>query len=289
MQQQAFNSFWHGGQLSPLEWACLSSFVERGHSIRLFCYEPLAVPPGVIVEDASGIIARDQIFLAEGGFAAFSDLFRYKLILKYGEWWVDTDVYCLNEEIPHCCYAWAREDADTINGAILKFPAKDPMLLDISDAATEISKRSTAWCTLGPSVLTRYLDGVQVSGHVGTTEAFYPIHWLECFLFWLPDHNDVVLKKSKRSYFVHLWTSVFSEFGMDRYFCPPAESFLHTIYRPYLDRFQLEDVDLQKHDQIVETMKAYVRHPGVVKRSLRMLGYDLSKFPFDQFLSGGTE
>jgi hypothetical protein len=284
--QQVFNSFWHGGQLSLLEWACLSSFVEHGHKIRLFCYESIDVPPGVIVEDASDIVGSEQVFSAEGGFAAFSDIFRYQLILKYGEWWVDTDVYCLSEKIPQCRYAWAREDTDTINGAILKFPAKDPMLLEISNAATEISKHTTAWCTLGPSVLTQYLDGVQVSGHFGTTESFYPIHWLECFLFWLPDQNDAILQRTRRSCFVHLWTSVFGKFGMDRYFSPPAGSFLHKIYRPHLERFRLKDVDPQKHDHIVETMKAYISRPRVAKRSLRTLGRDVSNFPFDQYLCG---
>src|SRR5262245_19751287 len=113
MQHHQFNSFWHGNDLSPVEWTCLSSFVEHGHKVRLFCYDAIKVPYGIILADASEIINKDEILLLDslfgqslldalraGRLSAFSDLFRYELLLKLGEWWIDTDVYCLKHNIP---------------------------------------------------------------------------------------------------------------------------------------------------------------------------------------------
>jgi hypothetical protein len=108
LKHQSFNSFWYGGRLSPLEWACLASFVDRGHKMRLFSYDQIDVPRGVVLEDASGIVEKNRLFTVNGSVSAFSDIFRYEFILKHGEWWIDTDVYCLREDIPDCRYAWAR-------------------------------------------------------------------------------------------------------------------------------------------------------------------------------------
>src|SRR5262249_44420187 len=146
-----FNSFWHGNALSPVEWTCLSSFIEHGHKVRLFCYDAINVPRGVSLADASDIINKDDIVLLDSEFgqslldslktgrlSAFSDIFRHRLISELGEWWIDTDVYCLKDNIPHCQHAWAHEDVDKVNGAILKFPKNSPLLHDISSAAHQI-------------------------------------------------------------------------------------------------------------------------------------------------------
>src|SRR3954447_25261405 len=75
MRHQAFNSFWHGTSLSPLEWACLSSFIDCGHRFRLFSYESISVPRGVSLEDASTVVRRDDLFLLNGTASAFSNVF----------------------------------------------------------------------------------------------------------------------------------------------------------------------------------------------------------------------
>jgi hypothetical protein len=282
MPRQMFNSFWYGNELSPLEWACLNSFIEHEHGFRLFCYEPIPVPNGVLLEDASRIAPKDELFVVKEGIAAFSDLFRYKVIQRYGEWWADTDVYCLKDDIPDCDYAWANEDQNHINGAVLKFPSNDPTLFDISRAAHAIGSKTGAWCELGPHLLTKHLAGRAFDNHFGKREYFYPIHWLETFLYWLPHQNDCVRFRCKDSFFLHLWNSVFAQMGIDRYTMPPVGSFLDAIYSPHISRFNLRELEVDHYKRTIELMKTFVNE--MRKWSERKLGYDVSEYPFDDFI-----
>ena len=76
------------GQLSPLEQLCLKSFVAQGHSVHLYTYDRIDnVPQGVTLQDAAEIlppsnIFRNQLGKGKGSLAAFSDLFRYKLLVR---------------------------------------------------------------------------------------------------------------------------------------------------------------------------------------------------------------
>src|SRR3954467_14258102 len=93
------NELWIG-QLSPVEQLCLKSFVAKGHNVHLYTYDAIEnVPQGVTLQDAAQILPPSQIFRnrrgrGKGSLAGFSDLFRYKLLLDKGGWWVDTDVFC---------------------------------------------------------------------------------------------------------------------------------------------------------------------------------------------------
>jgi hypothetical protein len=291
MRNEWFNTFWHGSDLGPLEWACLSSFVERGHNLRLFSYDPISVPAGVSHEDASSVMPRDALFSVD--VAAFSDLFRYQIILKYGEWWCDTDVYCLSDEIPYCQYAWANQDCDLINGAVLKFPAHDPTLQRIAHIANQIRDSSTIWCELGPTLLTDHLSGAVYPFHLGQRQLFYPIHWLESFLFWLPGMDGTVLKKSEGALFIHLWTSTFPKLGIDTRMQPPETSFLHAIYTKHSKHFELKKIESSAYKRVLEGISAYLHQEWVPTHSERNLDYDISKFAFApyfdwQFADGET-
>jgi hypothetical protein len=230
MPRQWFNTFWSGGELPPLQWACMDSFQKKGHDLRLFSFENIRVPEGVNLEDASEISAKEDLFLFEGSPSAFSDLFRYELILRTGEWWVDTDVYCLSNDIPDCQYAWAYEDDRNINGAILKFPARDQLLQSVQREALRTNSGISYWCELGPELLSKYLRAMTPPNHFGTRQSFYPVHWLAAFLFWLPSATELIHKAIERSCFLHFWASMFPRFEIDVR-TPPYGSFLHEIYQ----------------------------------------------------------
>lgn len=284
MRHHQFNSFWHGNELSPLEWVCLSSFIEHQHSVRLFSYKPVIAPAGVSVEDAAEIVPRNELFLFKGSVSAFSNLFRYCLLRKYNEWWVDTDVYCLRNDIPDCRYAWAEQDVDQINGAVLKFPPNDPTLREITRAAYEIGSHVKVWGELGPDLLTKYLMASKFDGHFGKRIEFYPIYFMETFLFWLPDYGDIVAEKCRDSYFIHMWTSVFPQMGIDRYKKPPTGSFLEKIYIPHLPTLHLQETSIEEHNRTLESIKTYCNYKWVISSSMRQLGYDISKFHLEKFV-----
>jgi hypothetical protein len=234
-----------------------------------------------LLEDASKIMQKDKLFLVDGNVGAFTDLFRYKVIEMYGEWWVDTDVLCLQDDIPDCHYAWANEDQNNVNGAILKFPLNDPTLHDISRAAQLIGSKSVTWCELGPHLLTKHLAGKPFENHFGSRDYFYPIHWLESFLFWLPHQNDVVTLRCKNSFFLHFWNSLFQRIGINRYRKPPAGSFLNSIYTPHVSRFSLNELDSNSYNRTIALMKAFIS--GTSKVSEAKLGYDVNKL-FDKLI-----
>ncbi len=279
MLHHQFNTFWHGAALSPIEWVCLSSFIERGHKVRLFCFEEMRVPKGVVLADASEILPREEIVLFNGSIAGFTDLFRYKLILRTGEWWIDTDVYCLREDIPDCQYAWARQDDDLINGAVLKFPANDEKLEVIYEIAAEIGQ--TFWTQRGPDLLTKQLSSETFANHFGSRKEFYPVHWLETFLFWLPHCAHVVEQKCYDASFVHLWTSVFPQMGVDRFSRPPAGSFLDHVFAPHRDDLFLKETTSETFNQSITGIKRYLAEHGDC--SQRLVGYNIGPFSVNEY------
>src|SRR5262245_44909746 len=94
-------SMWIGPTLPALQQLCIRSFLAHGHTYHLYTFEDVAgIPDGTVVCDASTILPEQSIFryqegFGKGSYSAFSNLFRYKLILERGGWWVDTDIACL--------------------------------------------------------------------------------------------------------------------------------------------------------------------------------------------------
>ena len=98
-----------------------------GHPYHLYTYDPIDnVPDGVALQDAGQILPQSLIFRnqngqGKGSMAAFSDLFRYKLLLDRGGWWVDTDVFCLKPFDFAAPYVFGAEDKPVASG-VIKMP-----------------------------------------------------------------------------------------------------------------------------------------------------------------------
>ena len=55
---------WISGRLSYLEQLCVKSFVDAGHHVKLYTYEPVeGIPEGVETADASERSSRSKGFL----------------------------------------------------------------------------------------------------------------------------------------------------------------------------------------------------------------------------------
>ena len=89
------SSLWIGDSLSPLERACVQSFLNRGYTFRLYCYQPIRdVPQGCELLDAATVLPEASIIRyargpGKGSPALFANMFRYKLLHDIGGWWVD--------------------------------------------------------------------------------------------------------------------------------------------------------------------------------------------------------
>lgn len=118
------SSLWIGPSFSFLEYLCLKSFVDAGHPTKLYTYAPVEnVPDGVEIADANEIMpARDFIVNAQSGKAGpHADKFRYHLLSKTDEIWVDTDAYCL-KPFDDSEYLFGNHFKSMINNGVLRLP-----------------------------------------------------------------------------------------------------------------------------------------------------------------------
>jgi hypothetical protein len=164
------SSLWIGKPLSIVHKIGLSSFLYYGHEIKLYVYDmELDVPPGVIKVDANSIVPKSEIFLHYGKLAAFSDYFRYEMILKTNEMWVDVDTICLSEYFfDDKEYVFIEEAPNVYAGGVLKMPSNSDLSIFLNKRAKSIksfyvddssvnfenSLDWKSWTYLGPNLLT---------------------------------------------------------------------------------------------------------------------------------------
>lgn len=128
---RALGCLWIGAQLGPTEQLCLLSFLEHGHDIALYVYEPVAgVPPGVQVIDAREVydVQTIQRYKKSQSPSLHSNLFRYALLAKTSRMWVDLDLFCLRPFVFASDYVYGQEDATTVNTAALSLPTDSEAL-----------------------------------------------------------------------------------------------------------------------------------------------------------------
>ncbi|SHH91511.1 hypothetical protein [Marivita hallyeonensis] len=123
-------SLWIGAPLTFLEQLCLQSFVDAGHRTKLYVYDTVGnVPDGVEIADANEILpATEFIVNAQSGKAGpHSDKFRYHLLSKTDEIWVDTDAYC-TKPFPEVDYLFGNHFNTVIANGVLRLPKDSPTL-----------------------------------------------------------------------------------------------------------------------------------------------------------------
>jgi len=210
-----FQTFWYGGALPEYVRVCLRSFILSGHSLEIYAYEDLAVPNGVILKDAKDIIPENEIFFyknADGSIrsvAAFSDLFRYELLLQKGNWWVDTDVFCLSSKLPPGEVYFGWQDSDNICNAIMKFP-------EGSEVSRELVRRSRAkqgddlaWGEIGPQLVTQVVKDMHIEWMAYPLFYAYPIGYGDYSSIAQKLDRSLVQSKLADVPFLHLWNEMF--------------------------------------------------------------------------------
>jgi hypothetical protein len=229
------NGLWIGPRLSPLERACVQSFLGKGHTFNLYVYESVEnVPSGCTVCDATSIIPRSHVFTHSdgpgvGSLAGFSDLFRYKLLYEQGGWWTDLDVFCLSASLPKLPIVIGRQDAHLINGAILRFPQHDPaMHAAFNECVAKGS--SIGWAEIGPELLTRYVKDGKITTDVLPIPVFYPLHFTQFWAVLDPRRTEHAAQTIRDSACLHLWNEMIRRHGIDKTILPPAGSLLRNLY-----------------------------------------------------------
>ena len=126
-------SLWIGDDLSNVEKLCVKSFLDHGHEFHLYTYSDIGgIPDGAVIKDANEILPENEIYRNQGGsVSGFADWFRYALLNKYGNFWVDMDVICIRpfsfeEEIVFGIFPYrpvsTRVDRTVLANGVLAFP-----------------------------------------------------------------------------------------------------------------------------------------------------------------------
>jgi len=177
------SSLWVGNPMTTAHGVALSSFVYYGHEVKLYLYDmSLEVPPGVIKADANEIIPESEIFLHYGKLAPFADYFRYNMIEKTGEMWVDADTVCLSDYFfEDKEYVFIEEMPGFYAQGILKMPPNSDLCKFLKEKSTQlIANRqdrnnfnaeswtledSKNWIFIGPALLTEAVKKFSLQEH----------------------------------------------------------------------------------------------------------------------------
>ncbi len=127
------SSLWIGPKLSFLEQLCLKSFVDAGHTTKLYVYDGVeGVPQGVQIVPAERILPAEEFIVnSESGTPGpHADKFRYNLLQQTDEIWADTDAYCLRP-FPNSDYFFGCHFKSLVANGVLRLPKGSQTLEDL--------------------------------------------------------------------------------------------------------------------------------------------------------------
>lgn len=245
-------TLWVGDGFGAVERACLRSVLRQGHRLTLYCYrEPIGIPDGLQVEDASTILPEASIVRhRSGSVAPFSDWFRYELLKRGLGTWIDTDMYLLCPLDEDAENLFGEERPGIINNAVLRLPAESPALDELlapfrgvvpawlapkhrlSSSLRQwlkggVDVGAMPWGTTGPAALTAVAAKLGLSSCALPPSVLYPVPWERAE--WIRDpafHLDRMV--TSETVGIHLWNECIKGFKEG-----PARrgSFLERLHR----------------------------------------------------------
>lgn len=261
MENNKISMVWVGERISPIEALCMKSYIANGHEVDLYAYSHIeGVPKDINIRDANEIIPLRYVFMHRGSYAAFADLFRWKLMVMCGGYYVDTDVLCLRhfdfQESAVLGYEAINRLTPTVLGFDNNSPdislAKDmlevalnPLRWQIWDSnkmkLKKILKRfsfrkvhAIGWgYTAGPIGLTNCFNTNKYDIKPYGIDTFYPVPYESWMDFIKPDILDFDSFKSN-SYSVHLWNEMWRRGGVDKFGDFDKRSFVYKAMERYL-------------------------------------------------------
>lgn len=226
----SFGSLWVGRPLSKIEQTCLASFVHHGHSMKLFVYDmSLAVPDGVIKEDANSIISEKRIFKVDNSYGPFADMFRYKMIQQTGLTWTDTDNICLKKDwnFPEYLFGMQGGPHKVVANGLLRAPKDSAFIKELVDISDTFDKGLIKWGEIGPQLVTPKIKEHGLTKYIQEPRTFYPIDYWKWKMIFEPEHRGSVLRLSSRSHTLQIWNQMLNREGYDNNNFKPGSAMQH--------------------------------------------------------------
>lgn len=214
---------WYGSTaLGQMERLSIRSFLHHGHDYHLYSYDEISnLPKGALLKDARHIHPRYEPIRNRDGKvlgAAFSDLFRYKLLHDCGHYWADLDVVCIRPFDFDDAVVLAAErhrsnvqlkvaiDAQPhigINCNVMRFPARSAAMAFCYEQALSFDRRHLVFGEIGPELTTRCAVKFGLQKFIKPPATFNPVNYF--------DFRDLVNPRRKptltpATYGVHLWS-----------------------------------------------------------------------------------
>lgn len=233
----AMQSLWIGSELSPMESLCINSFLKNGHPFHLYIYDEVSgIPAGTTIFDASTVVSRDRIFKYKdnGSYAGFSNLFRYRLLLEKGGYWVDTDVVCLKPfEHPDTVFATERiKGQKTIKAAncVMRAPAGAELVQFCFQVADKADPDKLTWGVTGPELLTFAVEKFKAYADLAPPHVFCPVNYWDWRLYIDESAPTDLLAQSDAA---HLWHEMWRRDNLSKYDDQHPDSLYEGLKRRY--------------------------------------------------------
>jgi hypothetical protein len=215
------NSLWIGGPLSTMERLCMLSHLRQGHAYHLWVYDETDAPDGVTLEDANAICDRREIFSYQvgqgaGSVSAFSNLFRYRLLLRRGGWWCDTDVVALRPFTFEDEFVFAsqvdRDGSSSTTSCVFKVPPASAVMHACHERAMAVDRSTVRWGVMGPRLLDEMVSACGLERFVAPPATFCPTNWFDAEI----DPAAHEWSIGEDSYAVHLWHEMWRRNNVDK-------------------------------------------------------------------------
>ena len=226
--KEVVNTLWIGDTLNELSRLAIKSWINLGYKVHLWIYDPVNDPllnnENIILKDANEIHPLNVGDCVKQDILPFSDLWRYKLLYKFGGIWLDADMVLLqrinedeiiiSSEYTMKSGAYKSHRDLVANIGVLKFNKNNEFLKQVIDKIY-VSKRKAEFCDNMRLFQKQIKNSGEYDNYVVPPRIYCPIPWWQCReQYYNKDYkikydvetpsNDYILKTA---YGIHLWNN----------------------------------------------------------------------------------
>lgn len=225
-----------------LEVLAMKTWLEHGHDVTVFSYEPIDIlPDGVEWVDAREIFPTDRIFIHKRTAtpSCHADIFRAKMLQQTDMIWMDLDFLLIKSFNSESEFVFSPEKSDApqgIGNSVLKLPPDSPALKLMLDKFDKVVSGEHSYdssliledsvygafgtglpaenldmyiAEFGPALLSNVLKQTGEIAHASNWDKFYPLSIKDTLHLAGVSYEEVMENLSPEAYGVHLWATRF--------------------------------------------------------------------------------